>query len=79
LPQSASVQGAETLNALLTCNVFKIIARQGDKVNKGDVVIIMEAMKMETEICAVSSGSVIDIHIKEGDAVQTGSSMLTLG
>jgi oxaloacetate decarboxylase alpha subunit len=79
LPQSASVQGAETLNALLTCNVFKIIARQGDKVNKGDVVIIMEAMKMETEIRAASSGSVIDIHIKEGDAVQTGSSMLTLG
>ncbi|MFT4994545.1 MAG: oxaloacetate decarboxylase alpha subunit, partial [Paraglaciecola sp.] len=79
VPQSASVQGAETLNAPLTGNVFKIIARVGDKVNKGDVVIIMEAMKMETEIRAVTSGSVIEIHIKEGDAVQTGSPMLTLG
>ena len=79
IKQSTSVQGAETLNAPLTGNVFKIIARQGDRVNKGDVVIIMEAMKMETEIRAVTSGSVIDIHIKEGDAVQTGSPMLTLG
>ena len=79
IPQSTSLQGAETLNAPLTGNVFKIIARQGDNVSKGDVVFIMEAMKMETEIRAVTSGCVIDIHIKEGDAVQTGSPMLTLG
>ncbi|MFT5674230.1 MAG: oxaloacetate decarboxylase alpha subunit [Paraglaciecola sp.] len=79
VPQKTAVHGNETLNAPLTGTVFKIIVRVGDQVNQGDVVIIMEAMKMETEVRAVSTGTITDIHIKEGDSVQTGEPMLSLG
>jgi oxaloacetate decarboxylase alpha subunit len=79
VPQKTAVSGNETLNAPLTGTVFKIKVRVGDQVNQGDVVIIMEAMKMETEVRAVSAGTITDIHIKEGDSVQTGEVMLSLG
>jgi oxaloacetate decarboxylase alpha subunit len=79
VPQKTAVHGNETLNAPLTGTVFKIISRVGDLVSKGDVVIIMEAMKMETEVRAVSAGTITEIHIKEGDSVQTGDPMLSLG
>ncbi|MFT4940493.1 MAG: oxaloacetate decarboxylase alpha subunit [Paraglaciecola sp.] len=79
VPQKATVQGNESLNAPLTGTVYKIIVRVGDQVNQGDVVLIMEAMKMETEVRAVSAGTITDIHIKEGDSVQTGEPMLSLG
>ena len=62
IPQSASVASGETLNAPLAGNIFKIKVKPGQVVNEGDVVIIMEAMKMETE----------------GDSVSTGDAMIAL-
>jgi len=79
VPQAASVQAAETLNSPLAGNIFKVKVKAGDRVAKGDVVIIMEAMKMETEVRAVSDGTVNQVHISEGDAVQSGQALLTLG
>ena len=78
LKQSASVQAEETLNAPLAGNIFKVLVSEGDEVNAGDVVIIMEAMKMETEIRAASSGSIVGIHAKQGDAVAVGDALLSL-
>jgi oxaloacetate decarboxylase (Na+ extruding) subunit alpha len=78
-PQSAAVDAAETLNAPLTGTIFKVLVRVGEQVSKGDVVIIMEAMKMETEIRATHDGVLTDIYISEGDAVQTGQPLLALG
>ena len=46
--------------------------------NAGDVVMIMEAMKMETEVRANASGTVVSIPVKEGDAVQVGDTLLNL-
>ena len=79
VPQSATLDGAETLNAPLAGNIFKVLASQGQAVKKGDVVIIMEAMKMETEVRAATDGTITAVHIKEGDAVQSGQPLLTLG
>lgn len=79
VPQSASVQGAETLNAPLAGNIFKINVQAGDQVQKGDVVIIMEAMKMETEVRAATDGTITDVHVKTGESVQSGQPLLTLG
>lgn len=76
-PAPAASSG-ETLNAPLAGNIFKILAKEGDSVNEGDVVIIMEAMKMETEIRATASGTVSMVNIKEGDAVAVGDALLTL-
>lgn len=77
--QHAAVTGSETLNAPLAGNIFKMMVSEGSEVQEGDVVIIMEAMKMETEIRAASSGVISSINVKEGDSVTTGDVLLTLG
>ena len=79
MPQHNETQGVDTLNAPLTGNVYKVLVKAGDEVAQGDVVIIMEAMKMETEVRAIGAGTITDVHIREGDSVQTGMPMLTLG
>jgi oxaloacetate decarboxylase alpha subunit len=79
IKQSASVSASEALNAPLAGNIFKIVVNEGDHVEAGDVVIIMEAMKMETEIRAVNAGEITALHIKEGDSVAVGQALLSLG
>ncbi|MDQ2045350.1 sodium-extruding oxaloacetate decarboxylase subunit alpha [Pseudoalteromonas sp. 20-92] len=78
MPQSASVASGETLNAPLAGNIFKIKVKAGQVVNEGDVVIIMEAMKMETEIRATHTGTIAEVLVSEGDAVTTGDAMIAL-
>ncbi|WP_394174044.1 sodium-extruding oxaloacetate decarboxylase subunit alpha [Thalassotalea litorea] len=79
IKQSASVDSSETLNAPLAGNIFKVMVSEGEAVNAGDVVMIMEAMKMETEIRAVTPGTVTGILVKEGDSVAVGDALLNLG
>ena len=76
--QPAASQGA-ALNSPLAGNIFKVLVSEGDSVNAGDVVIIMEAMKMETEVRASTSGVVSSVSTKEGDAVQAGQPLLVIG
>ncbi|ALS99189.1 sodium-extruding oxaloacetate decarboxylase subunit alpha [Lacimicrobium alkaliphilum] len=78
-PQKTSVDGTETLNAPLAGNIFKLLAKPGEQVSKGDVVLIMEAMKMETEVRAAHDGVVAEVLVGEGDAVQSGQPLMTLG
>ncbi len=78
LKQSTSVSAAETLNAPLAGNIFKVLVNEGDTVEAGEVVIVMEAMKMETEIRAVSAGEIVAIHVREGDSVTVGDTLLSL-
>lgn len=79
MKQSASVSASEALNAPLAGNIFKVLVNEGDEVDAGEVVIIMEAMKMETEIRAVNAGTITSLHIKEGDSVTVGQALLSLG
>jgi oxaloacetate decarboxylase (Na+ extruding) subunit alpha len=79
MKQSASVSASEALNAPLAGNIFKVLVNEGDEVEAGEVVIIMEAMKMETEIRAVNAGTITSLHIKEGDSVNVGQALLSLG
>ncbi|MCC2605442.1 sodium-extruding oxaloacetate decarboxylase subunit alpha [Planctobacterium marinum] len=77
-PAPAASQGnAEPLNSPLAGNIVRINVSAGQAVNAGDVVLIMEAMKMETEVRAVKAGTVAGIAVKEGDAVQAGQPLLT--
>ena len=64
--------------APLAGNVFKVLVKAGDQVAAGQVVIILEAMKMETEVRATSSGVVRDVLVREGDAVKVGESLMML-
>ena len=77
IPGSASVTGSATLNAPLAGNIWKIVAKAGASVKRGDVVIIMEAMKMETEVRAVADGTIAQIHVAAGDAVSTGDVLIS--
>lgn len=65
-------------SAPLSGNIFKVHVSAGDMVKEGDVVIILEAMKMETEIRAEADGVISQVWVKEGDSVSVGSQLLAL-
>lgn len=65
--------------APLAGNIFKILVRPGDQVEEGQPVLILEAMKMETEVCAIRSGVIASVNVKAGDAVSVGDTLLTIG
>ena len=73
--QSAS---GEPLPAPLSGNIFKVLVSAGDSVSEGQVVMILEAMKMETEVRASKAGQVAAVKVKEGDAVQVGDTLLEI-
>ncbi|EOW9391591.1 sodium-extruding oxaloacetate decarboxylase subunit alpha [Vibrio cholerae] len=75
---ATTTQGAEVVTAPLAGTIFKIQVEQGDEVAEGDVLIVLEAMKMETEIRAARSGVIQELHVKEGDSVRVGASLLSL-
>ncbi|NHH99892.1 sodium-extruding oxaloacetate decarboxylase subunit alpha [Oceanimonas sp. MB9] len=77
-PAPASAGAGEPVAAPLAGNIFKILAKQGTQVAAGDVLLIMEAMKMETEVRAARDGQVVDVLVKEGDAVSVGDVLVTL-
>ncbi|HDI3139984.1 TPA: sodium-extruding oxaloacetate decarboxylase subunit alpha [Vibrio cholerae] len=78
LAVATPTQGAEAVAAPLAGTIFKIQVEQGDEVAEGDVLIVLEAMKMETEIRAARSGVIQELHVKEGDSVRVGASLLSL-
>lgn len=69
----------EPQKAPLAGNIFKVLVSPGDTVEEGDVVVILEAMKMETEVQAFKSGTVGSVDVKVGDAVSVGDTLLTIG
>ncbi|EGC9770375.1 pyruvate carboxylase subunit B [Salmonella enterica] len=77
--QAAAPAGAGTpVTAPLAGNIWKVIATEGQTVAEGDVLLILEAMKMETEIRAAQAGTVLGIAVKSGDAVSVGDTLMTL-
>lgn len=70
---------SDPLPAPLAGNIVKIQVSAGQSVAAGDVVIILEAMKMETEVRATRAGQILDIAVTEGDAVSVGQTLLSLG
>lgn len=77
-PQAAPPATGASIDAPLSGNVFKVLVGEGDTVQNGDVVIILEAMKMETEIRSAFDGVVGNIAVKEGDAVSSGQQLIGL-
>ncbi|MGP8305782.1 sodium-extruding oxaloacetate decarboxylase subunit alpha [Vibrio sp. YIC-376] len=74
----APAANAEPMNAPLTGNIWKIHAKPGDTVEEGQVLLILEAMKMETEIRAPRTGQIASIEVSEGDAVDVGAPLLQI-
>ncbi|MFY0700752.1 MAG: sodium-extruding oxaloacetate decarboxylase subunit alpha [Bermanella sp.] len=74
----AAPAGGEAMKAPLSGNIWKVEAAAGDYVEEGDVIVILEAMKMETEVRASKSGTVGSVSVKEGDSVSVGDTLLTI-
>ncbi|NRA61033.1 MAG: sodium-extruding oxaloacetate decarboxylase subunit alpha [Psychrobium sp.] len=77
--QMADPATGEPLLAPLSGNIFKVLVQPGQQVVAGEVVIILEAMKMETEVRTVNGGTVVQVITKEGDAVTVGEQLLIIG
>ena len=60
------------IRAEMVANVWKVVAAQGDHVDDGDTLVILESMKMEIPVLAESTGTITTLHVAEGDVVQEG-------
>ncbi len=68
----------EPATAPLAGNIFKVPVSVGQQVNQGDVIVVLEAMKMETEVRAQKTGTVVSVSVKEGDSVSVGDELISI-
>ena len=73
-----SVAGGETVKSPMPGNILKINVSQGQQVKEGDVLIILEAMKMENEVVSTKSGTVAQILVSKGAVVETDSPLVVI-
>lgn len=79
-PAAAPVAaGARTVNAPMPGKIMSVNVKAGDAVKSGDVLLILEAMKMQNEIMAPADGKVADVRVSAGQSVATGDVMVVLG
>ena len=60
------------VRAEMVANVWKVVVAEGDRIEEGDTIVILESMKMEIPVLAEDSGSVTQLKVAEGDVVQEG-------
>lgn len=77
VPAAAPASG-EVVKAPMPGNILKINVAPGQKVEEGDVLIVLEAMKMENEIVATKSGTVAQIAVSKGAVVETGAPLVVI-
>lgn len=77
-PLPAGPPAAAVVRAPLAGNIIRVVVATGEQVEAGDVVVILEAMKMETEVRAPSAGCVVSLRVSAGDAVAVGDELLAL-
>ena len=77
-PAAAPVAGGKSVDAPMPGNIISVNVKPGQAVKKGDVLLILEAMKMENEIMAPCDGTVGAVNVAAGQTVQSGQQLLTL-
>lgn len=77
-PVSNGAVGTVKISAPMPGTILKVVAKPGDKVKKGQVLVILEAMKMENEIVAPSEGIVATINVTSGTSVNAGELLASL-
>ena len=76
--KSSTAGGPDTLPSPLQGNMWKVLVKQGDEVQEGQLLCIIEAMKMENEITAHKSGTIVELPISEGAPIQAGAPIATI-
>ena len=77
-PKAAGKAGAVSVKAPMPGNIMKVNVKVGDAVKKGDVLCVLEAMKMENEIFAPADGTVASVEVAQGATVSTDAVLVTL-
>ena len=72
-PKASGSEGGVKVNSPMPGKILSVKASVGKSVSKGDVIMVLEAMKMENEIVAPESGTVASINVNEGDSVEAGA------
>lgn len=76
---AAAAAGDNTVTAPMPGKIVKLVASVGQAVNAGDVLLILEAMKMQNEITAPAAGTVKSFTVNAGDSVKPGQTMVVIG
>ena len=77
-PAAATLAAGEAVKSPMPGNILKINVTQGQKVNEGDVLLILEAMKMENEVTSTKSGTVVQVAVSKGQVVETGTPLVVI-
>ena len=77
-PAKSGATGAVAVKAPMPGNIIKVNVKPGASVKKGDVLIVLEAMKMENDICAPADGVVASVEVAQGASVETDAVLVTL-
>lgn len=74
----AAKAGATAVKAPMPGNIMKVNVKPGQPVKRGDVLVVLEAMKMENDICAPNDGTVASVEVAQGATVETDAVLVTL-
>ena len=77
-PVAPAAAGATTISAPMPGTILKVNVSNGQAVKKGDVLMVLEAMKMENEIMAPNDGTVSSVNVNAGASVEAGAVLCTL-
>ena len=77
-PQATGSTGAVAVKAPMPGNIIKVNVKVGASIKKGDVLVVLEAMKMENDVCAPQDGVVASVDVAQGATVETDAVLVTL-
>jgi biotin carboxyl carrier protein len=77
-PKASGAQGSVTVKSPMPGNIIKVNVKPGQAVKKGDVLVVLEAMKMENDVCAPQDGTVASVEVAQGATVETDALLVTL-
>ena len=77
-PKASGTAGAVAVKAPMPGNIMKVNVKAGAAVKKGEVLVVLEAMKMENDVCAPQDGVVASVEVSQGATVETDAVLVTL-
>ena len=78
-PAAKAPAGAQAINAPMPGTILAVNVKPGQAVKRGDVLVVLEAMKMENEIMAPKDGTVTAVNVQKGSTVESGALLVTIG
>lgn len=78
-PAASAPAGGETVKSPMPGTILSVNVAEGDTVKKGQVLMILEAMKMENEIMSPCDGTVLSVNVTKGASVETGAVLCVIG